>query len=241
MRELSPLFGMGTLELGTHYHCTPTSHTRDTVRRVDLFITISPSRTNVLPDSCDFRLCKGGILWGEQSFTVKEGSKKGLKKEWRPIANRQLLYQSSLLPHFLPHGATVTVVEHGCDSEIRHSWAFETITKKLEKRLWVLEIQERIQTVQTRALLRSTRILRRVLESLWDLLSLELPYKPPFMSGVKNSQGVNNDNNYNIYSKNISKNVEKRLGKLEIWGGNNPDNNTAEISSNTYEKWQKSS
>ena len=42
------------------------------------------------------------------SFTVKEGSKKGLKKERRPIANRQLLYQSSLKPHFLPHGATVT-------------------------------------------------------------------------------------------------------------------------------------
>ena len=42
------------------------------------------------------------------SFTVKEGSKKGLKKERRPVANRQLLYQSSLLPHFLPHGATIT-------------------------------------------------------------------------------------------------------------------------------------
>ena len=42
------------------------------------------------------------------SFTVKEGSKTGLKKERRPIANKQLLYQSSLLPHFLPHGTTVT-------------------------------------------------------------------------------------------------------------------------------------
>ena len=42
------------------------------------------------------------------SFAVKEESKKGLKKERRPIVNRQLLYQSSLLPHFLPHGATVT-------------------------------------------------------------------------------------------------------------------------------------
>ena len=50
MRELSPLFGTGTLELGTHYHCTPTSHTRDTVRRVDPCITISPNRTHVLPD-----------------------------------------------------------------------------------------------------------------------------------------------------------------------------------------------
>ena len=43
------------------------------------------------------------------SFMVKEGSKTGLKKERRPIANRQLLYQSSLKPPFLPHGAAVTV------------------------------------------------------------------------------------------------------------------------------------
>ena len=62
MRELSPLFGTGALELGTHCHCTPTSYTRDTVRRVYLFITISLSRTHVLPDNCDFRLCEGGIL-----------------------------------------------------------------------------------------------------------------------------------------------------------------------------------
>ena len=39
------------------------------------------------------------------SFTVKEG----FKKERRPIANKELLYQLSLLPHFLPHGVTVTV------------------------------------------------------------------------------------------------------------------------------------
>ena len=73
MRELSPLFGTGALELGTHYHCTPTSHTRDTVRRVDHFITISSSRTHVLPDSYDFRLCEGG------QRRVKEGFKEGTK------------------------------------------------------------------------------------------------------------------------------------------------------------------
>ena len=50
MRELSPLFGTGTLELGTHYHCTPTSHTRDTVRRVGPFFTITQSRAHVLSD-----------------------------------------------------------------------------------------------------------------------------------------------------------------------------------------------
>ena len=77
MRELSPLFGTGTLELGIHYHCTPTSHTRDTVRKVDLFITISPSRTHVLPDSCDFRLLV--VFYFVFSFTVKEGFKEGTK------------------------------------------------------------------------------------------------------------------------------------------------------------------
>ena len=137
MRELSPLFGTGTLELGTHYHSTPTSHTHDTVRRVDLFIIISSSRTHVLPDRAailDF--AKGAffeanrgknhtlylylpklLIWVKGitevvfyfAFSlVKEGSKKDLKKERKPIANRQRLYQLSLLPHFLPHGATVT-------------------------------------------------------------------------------------------------------------------------------------
>ena len=120
------MFGTSTLELGTHYHCTPTSHTRDTVRRVDPFITISPSRTRLLPDRVailDFAkgaffdanrgknhtlylylpellICVKGItevvFYFVFSFTVEEGSKKGLKKERRPIANRQLLYQLSL-------------------------------------------------------------------------------------------------------------------------------------------------
>ena len=63
MRELFPLFGMGTLELGTHYHCIPTSHTRDTVGRVGPFITISPSITYLLAGgAATFRLCEGDIL-----------------------------------------------------------------------------------------------------------------------------------------------------------------------------------
>ena len=39
------------------------------------------------------------------SFTVKEG----FNEERRPSVNKELLYQLSLLPHFLPHGATVTM------------------------------------------------------------------------------------------------------------------------------------
>ena len=46
------------------------------------------------------------IFYFVYSFTVKEG----FKKELRPIANKELLYQLSLLPHFLPHGASVTII-----------------------------------------------------------------------------------------------------------------------------------
>ena len=121
MRELSPLFGTGTLELGTHYHCTC-----DTVRRVGPFFTITLSRAHVLSARAailDFAkgaffevnkgknhalylylpellICMKGItevvFYFVFSFMVKEG----FKKERRPIANRQLLYQLSLLPHF---------------------------------------------------------------------------------------------------------------------------------------------
>ena len=41
-----------------------------------------------------------------------------------------------------------------------------------------LEIKGRVDTIQTTALLRSDRILRRVLETGCDLLSLRLPRKP---------------------------------------------------------------
>ena len=39
-----PLFDTGTLELGTHYHCTPTSYTRDTGRRVGPFLPLLQAR-----------------------------------------------------------------------------------------------------------------------------------------------------------------------------------------------------
>ena len=40
-----------------------------------------------------------------------------------------------------------------------------TVPKGLERRLEELEVQERIETIQTTVLLRSARILRRVLEN----------------------------------------------------------------------------
>ena len=52
--------------------------------------------------------------------------------------------------------------------------AFDTVTKGLLKWLEDLEIREQVKTIKTTALLRTARILRRVLETRGDLLSLKL-------------------------------------------------------------------
>ena len=54
---------------------------------------------------------------------------------------------------------------------------FGTITKGLLKGLEDLEVCRRMKTIQTTALFRTTRILRRVLDTWWDLLSLKLQWK----------------------------------------------------------------
>ena len=55
--------------------------------------------------------------------------------------------------------------------------AFATVTKGLQKRQEVLEVGGRVVTIQTATLLRTARILRRVLEPWGDLLSLKLQWK----------------------------------------------------------------
>ena len=55
--------------------------------------------------------------------------------------------------------------------------AFGTITKGLLKGLEDLEVGGRVETIQMTALLRTARILRRVLETWGDLLSLKLHWK----------------------------------------------------------------
>ena len=55
--------------------------------------------------------------------------------------------------------------------------AFDTVTKGLLRRLEDLEVGGWVETIQTTALLRTTRILRRVLETWRDLLSLKLQWK----------------------------------------------------------------
>ena len=70
--------------------------------------------------------------------------------------------------------------------------ALGTVTKGLLKGLEDLEVGGRVETIQTIALLRTARILRRVLETWGNLLSLKLQWKS---TDVKNSRGVNNNNN----------------------------------------------
>ena len=55
--------------------------------------------------------------------------------------------------------------------------AFGTITKGLLKGLEAMEIGGRVETIQITALLRAARLLRRVLETWGDLLSLKLQWK----------------------------------------------------------------
>ena len=55
--------------------------------------------------------------------------------------------------------------------------AFGTITKGLLKGLEDLEVGRRVETIQMTALLGTARILRRVLETWGDLLSLKLQWK----------------------------------------------------------------
>ena len=50
----------------------------------------------------------------------------------------------------------------------------DTVSKGLVQGLENLEIKGRVETIQTTALLRSARILRTVLETWGDLLSLKL-------------------------------------------------------------------
>ena len=54
---------------------------------------------------------------------------------------------------------------------------FGTVTKGLLKGLEYLKVGGWVETIQTTALLKTARILRRVLETWWDLLSLSLQWK----------------------------------------------------------------
>ena len=72
--------------------------------------------------------------------------------------------------------------------------AFSTVTKRLIKGLEDLEKRERVETIQTTTLLRTAKILRRVLETGGDCCHSNSNERPSANAFVKNSQGVNSNN-----------------------------------------------
>ena len=75
---------------------------------------------------------------------------------------------------FRPWQKTKKSMEHKSDGVIG---ALGKILRCLMRELEKLEIRRRVNTIQTTALLRSARILRRVLETWGDLLLLRLQWK----------------------------------------------------------------
>ena len=70
-----------------------------------------------------------------------------------------------------------------------------TILKRLVKELEDLEIRGQLETIQTSLLLRPARILRRVLKTWRDLLSLKPKWKTTASTVGKNFQKGNTNNN----------------------------------------------
>ena len=68
--------------------------------------------------------------------------------------------------------------------------ALGTITKGLLKGLEDFEVGRRVETIQTTALLRTARILRRVLGTWGDLWHSNSSERPSTDTDVKNSKGV---------------------------------------------------
>ena len=64
--------------------------------------------------------------------------------------------------------------------------AFGTVTKGLLKGLEDLDVGDRVKTIQTTALLKTDRILRRVLETWRDLLSLNIQWNTTSLRWCEN-------------------------------------------------------
>ena len=80
--------------------------------------------------------------------------------------------------------------------------AFGTVTKGLLKGLEDLKVGGRVETIQTTVLLRTARILRRVLETWGDLLSHKLQWKTISCEKSCNNNNNNNNNSNNNYNNN---------------------------------------
>ena len=87
-------------------------------------------------------------------------------------------------------------MEHSGDNYTNYT--FGTVTKGLLKGLEDLEVGGRVETIQTTALLRTARILRRVLETWEDLLSLKFQRKTISYHRCEKLFWVNNNEIYII-------------------------------------------
>ena len=65
--------------------------------------------------------------------------------------------------------------------------SFGTVTKELLKGLGDFEVGDRVETIQTTALLKTARILRKVLETWGDLLTLNLQWNTIILRWCENS------------------------------------------------------
>ena len=91
---------------------------------------------------------------------------------------------------------------------------YGTVIKGLLKGLKDLEVRGRMETIQTTALLRTATVLKRVLETWGDLLSLQTPVKDHQLTLMwKNSQGVNNNKNNNNLVESLMFRCNKLLAK----------------------------
>ena len=99
----------------------------------------------------------------DQRIKLKESESESEKKVKRRTSTSALL--GNLKKKLWNMKVTIILIMIG---------AFCTVTKGLLKGLEDLEVRGRVETIQTTALLRTARILKRVLEILGDLLSLKL-------------------------------------------------------------------
>ena len=86
-------------------------------------------------------------------------------------------------------------MEHAGDNYTDCDWCFGTVVKGLLKGLEDLEVGGRVKTIQTTALLRMARILRRVPETRGDCYHSNSSKRPSANTDLKNSKGVNYNRN----------------------------------------------
>ena len=103
-----------------------------------------------------------------QNTEKSPGNMRRLAVTQTPVENHQLTLLWKTLKIIIIIKVTIIPVMIGANG---------TVTKGLLRGLGVLEIRGRVESIQTMALLRSARMLRKVLETWGDLLLLRLQWK----------------------------------------------------------------